>query len=481
MLPLTTLAMVLPLTSPLAAADLARKFSPQQLQEDFQIARRALEDGHPGLYRYTTKTEMDRIFDQAGRSLDHPMDFYEFYRVMALPIAAIKCGHTDVSIDPEVMTETERLPWFPFEVKVLERKAYIFRDYVQKGKLAGKEIASINGVPADRIISMMLAAESQDGDIQTSRQRVIAQNFARNLIVLLGIQSPYEVTLVGSDAKQTETIQVAGLKHDEIVKISKSLYPQDQGGKPSKELRFLDNGKIACLTYSFFGTDIEEARAFMQHAFDDIQSKGSKTLILDLRGNVGGEGEIGEILLSHIVAEPFKYYADLIVNKDTGMSYYFAKYSDKHRDGIVPPGLVELRADGKVHQTNDPLTSLQQIGKPNFKGRIFLLINGRCFSSGAEFLTEVHVHHRATFIGEESAGAYYGNNSGDVERITLPNTKLGIYIPLVSGYMAVGDRHEHDPARGVTPDYPIQYTIAELLAGVDKEFDLALELSRKSP
>src|SRR5215470_1743249 len=117
MLPVSAMVLTLQLTSlALVTAEAATEFTPAQLKEDFRIARHALEEGHPGLYRLTKKAEMDRAFDEAEKSLDHPMDFYEFYRVMALPIAAIKCGHTDVSIDPEVLKETECLPWLPFDV-----------------------------------------------------------------------------------------------------------------------------------------------------------------------------------------------------------------------------------------------------------------------------------------------------------------------------------------------------------------------------
>jgi hypothetical protein len=66
------------------------------------------------------------------------MDFYEFYRVMAVPIAAIKCSHTDVRIDSAVLKETEHLPWLPFGVRVLEGKPYIFRDYAQGRNLGRK-------------------------------------------------------------------------------------------------------------------------------------------------------------------------------------------------------------------------------------------------------------------------------------------------------------------------------------------------------
>ncbi len=61
----------------LRAAESAKKFEPQQLREDFQIARRSLEEGHPGLYRQTKKVELDRVFDDAEKSLNHPMGFYE--------------------------------------------------------------------------------------------------------------------------------------------------------------------------------------------------------------------------------------------------------------------------------------------------------------------------------------------------------------------------------------------------------------------
>ena len=479
-LSLSKLAVALLLAAPsLAGAETTKKFEPRQLKEDFQIARRALEEAHPGLYRYTKKAELDRIFDAAEKSLDHPMDFYEFYRVMALPIAAIKCGHTDIDLSPDARQETERLPWLPFDVKVLGCKVHIFRDYAKGGALAGKEIQSINGMPAARILSAMLAAESQDGDIPTSRQEVISQHFGLNLVVLLGLRAPYEVVVAGSGSDPLTTVELVGLKHRDLVKMSKTLYPQDKGRSQFADLKFLDDGQIAHLTYSAFGENVQEGQAFMKRSFEAIRSTGSRAMILDLRGNLGGENELGALLLSYLVHTPFRYYDDLIVKRMSG-GYDFAKYADDGRPYNVPEGMVQLRADGKMHIVTDPLSGLQRPAEPTFAGPVYLLINGRCFSTAAEFLTEVHLHHRATFIGEESAGAYYGNNSGEVPRITLPNSKLGLYLPLVSYYMAVEGNHEHEAARGVIPDFPVTRTISDSLAGADPEFELALKLARRS-
>lgn len=477
---LATVAVAL-LSVSLTRAETAKKFEPAQLREDFQIARQSLEEVHPGLYRHTKKSELDRIFDNAHKSLDHPMDFYEFYRVMAPAIAAIKCGHTGLGLPPEIQKETDLLPRLPFDVKVLDSKPYIFRDYAKGGTLAGKEIQSINGVPAGRIVSTMLAASMKDGDVQTARQRGISGSFGWDLIVLLGMRAPYELELATSGTDQSERIQVAGMNHGEMVKISKARYPQDHADEKFAEIKFLDNGAIAQLSYRQFGVNVDEGRAFMKGAFEAIQAKGSKALILDVRGNAGGESELGEMLFSYLVAKPFKYFDDLIINKSCGMRYEFlAKYDDNRRpDYIVPQGMAELRADGRVHQTNEFLLSIQQPSKPVFTGPVYILIDGGCLSTTAEFLTEVDVRHRATFIGEESAGCYYGPSSPS-ERITLPNTKLGIYIPAVEGYMFVGGNHQHDPARGIIPDFPVKRTISDLVAGVDRDLELALKVARKS-
>lgn len=449
-----------------------QQFDAAQLREDFRIARQSLEEGHSGLYRYTNKSELDRLFDKTERSLDHPMNLDEFYRVMATTIAAIKCGHTDVTMPGDVEPELEDLAWLPFDVKVLDSKAYIFRDFAKGGTLAGKQIQSINGIPTNRIISAMLVAESQDGDVQTSRQRAIGHHFGLNLITLLGLRAPYRVVL--TDGQQ---LQLAGLHPDDLKKMSKMLFPQDQPKTDFAELTFLDGGQIARLTYSSFGTTPEQGEKFMKRAFEDIQSNGSKALILDVRGNGGGEDELGKVLLSYLVNTPFNYYEELIINS---MNFSFSKYTDNHADLTVPAGLAERKADGRVHVVDHPNLGVQQPSKPPFTGPVYVLIDGGCFSTTAEFLTEIHSHHRAIFIGEESAGGYYGNTSGSVVKIILPYTKLRVFIPLMTYYMYVPGKHEHAAARGVIPDFPVTHTIADLEAGVDRDFELALDLARKS-
>jgi hypothetical protein len=461
-----------------------QKFTPDQLREDFRIARRSLEEGHSGIYRYTAKAELDRVFDAASKSLDRPMDAVEFFRVLAPAVAAIKCGHTNVTL-PEGLRKdiSNTFPLLPFQVRVLKGRAYIFRDFSdlanpenKQGALAGREIRSINGVPGSRIVATMLSAVPADGDVQSSRQaRIGSWTFNGYLFGLVGIKSPFELVLAG--AKNDQTTRVEGVALPKMREASKTRYPQDKDPSRAGELKFFEDGRIARITIHQFGgyADPEKKqgfRDFYKESFETIHTNGSRALIIDLRNNGGGEDELGQLLLSYLVDKPFKYYDDLVIN---ARSFSFSKYTAAPIN--ISEAMAEARDDGKVHEIRHPNWGVKQPNQPTFTGKVYILINGGSFSTTSEFLSQAHFHQRATFIGQESAGGYYGNSSGMMPQVTLPNTKVSVRVPLVTYYMAVSGYKA--ASHGVVPDLGVDYTIEELLAGTDKEMDVALKLARK--
>jgi C-terminal processing protease CtpA/Prc len=124
---------------------------------------------------------------------------------------------------------------------------------------------------------------------------------------------------------------------------------------------------------------------------------------------------------------------------------------------------------------NRPNLGVQQPSEPHFDGQVLILLDGGSFSTSAEFAAVGHSLQRATFIGEESSGAYYGDDSGITPTLMLPNTKLRIDVPLIAYYTAVnGIRNQN---RGVLPDCPVRYTIQDELEGRDKGMEIALKLA----
>jgi hypothetical protein len=464
-----------------AARPWEEKFDPEKLRADFRIARQALEEGHSGIYRYTAKDRLDGLFDRAEKSLSQPMTLLEFYRALAPVVAAIKCGHTQVALPRELMQDlAAKNPLLPLQVRVLNGKIYVFRDFSgQQASLAGKEIRSINGVAAARIVETMLAAASGDGDVQTSRMLQIGRwpGFSAQLFVLMGLTAPYDVVCCDAREKQALKIRLDGGDLAKITEAARDKFPQDQRPRSAASLKFLDDNKIAVLKINQFGGLVEgEPRKtleeFYKDSFTAFKTHGTRTLILDLRNNGGGADELGRLLLSYLVDKPFKYYDDLVLN---ALDFSFLKYTKMAKP--IPADRVERRPNGKYSLVTHPNWGEQQPSQPTFAGTVLILINGGSFSTTSEFLSQAHFHKRATFIGEESGGGYYGNSSGAMPAVTLPNTKVLVRVPLVTYYMAVSGYK--DANRGIIPDHAVRYSIEELLAGTDKELAVALDLARK--
>jgi C-terminal processing protease CtpA/Prc len=454
-------------------------FTPQQLVEDFRIARKALEEGHPGVYRYVTKAKLDRQFDAAEKKLDHPMDAYGFFRVLAPTVAAIECGHTGVNLP---VTEQDlfhkSVLALPLQITFIGKKVFIFRDYAHEdGALAGSELLAINGTRIDKIVASLLAVVPADGEIPTSRRRHVSRLFSHGLSLLLGLNAPYAVTY--RQAGKERTVTLAGMKLSAIEEVTKAKYPQDDRNLDhSADLTYFDENKIAVMTIYGFGgfADKEQKKplnVFLDEAFAQFQQQRTQALILDLRNNGGGEDALGKQLFSYLTDQPFTYYNDLVLN---AREFDFMRYARSPL--AVPEGMVQKRQDGRFRVTDHPNWGLQQPGKPMFTGKVFVVMNGDSFSTTCEFLSMAHFHHRAVFVGEEAGGGYYGNTSGITRMLTLPNTNVSIRVPFIKYVMAVsGYRY---PKRGVMPDYPVQPTITDKLTGRDPEMVVALALARKA-
>ena len=442
----------------------------EQLRADLQRARSALEESHGGIYRYTPKAEVDRAFDQAAAAIERPMEAAEFQRILAPAVAALRCGHTAVLPSPQLKAVMEQALLLPLEVKLIKERLFIWRDFDTAGKLAGREIVSINGVPTATIIARLLAASPGDGFIATGRAQRVARKFREELFTHFGMQGRFTL---GLRAPATATAVITGQTMAAIKLASASRYPQDKRQTRFVELSLLDDGKIARLQIFNFSAEDEDddGATILNKAFEKIATSGAQTLLLDLRDNGGGEDVLGKRVFSHLVDMPFAYYEELTV-KRPGISYA----AHVEGDAGIPARALTQRADGLYSLGGHPNLGMQKPALPTFKGRVIALINGRSFSTTAELITQLHDKQRATFAGEESGGAYHGNSSGEDVTLVLPNSGLKVAIPLVTYKLAVGGSHPN--GRGVVPENEVVPGIEDYLSGRDVVLEKALTLAR---
>lgn len=453
-----------------------------QTQSDFDLMREALEEAHAGLYRYSSKSEMDRMFDAQRAKLSHPIQKREFLLIVAETLARIRCGHTGLTPDEETQKEMAAARLFPLRVSIEGRRLMVMFNGTPDDHTIrpGMEILEINGRKAGDILALILPRLTTDGDIETGKNARLRQNFAQLYWTGVDQTSEFTIKARGADGA-TFTAKLAGVTAAEQAKNQNPINAELKANlekldwsRGNLSLRYLKDPDIAQIRIrSFGGNDYPQ---WVEDTFKALREKGAKVLILDLRGNGGGADMYGAMLVSYLTDKPFRYFDHINVKT---INPSFKEYSDwrgdesRLRERMTPNPAGGYLVNVKGH----PGVVEQPPGKYPFLGKVFVLIDGGTFSTAADFCAVTHHLKRATFIGEETGGGYYGNNSGMQTILTLPNSKLRVRVPMFEYWNAVTGYE--GKRRGVRPDHEVATTAANLLRGVDSQLDLALKLAAR--
>ena len=174
-------------------------------------------------------------------------------------------------------------------------------------------------------------------------------------------------------------------------------------------------------------------------------------LIIDVRNNQGGDFAPAIYLLSHLLNQPFEYFSDL-----------------KSVAGKNDTALILKTQTGRMLGTNKPT-------KNPYNGKLFVLINGGCFSNTASFCSRIEFYKRGIFIGEETGGnkVVFSGEFGLKGNTVLPNTKIN--CENANYQMTVTDIKENT-GHGVMPTHLIIPTINDIINNKDVVMDYAFGL-----
>jgi len=459
--------------------DTKESFTAEELKQDFDVFRTSLEEGHPALYRYKSKATMDSIFTAMASSITMPMSDMEFMRLVSRTAALVGDGHLRV-IPPKLRKDKldEGKTATPFRVYWNDDKLFVFKNYslLADKEFLGAQIISINGYKVTDILKEYLLIAASDGSNITNKYRMLSRPrpFMRCLNYLYGYTEMYQLEYIPIDETLIKKNTLAGITFDELFEQDAKRYP-GTAATPLTDFTISPDQHYAYLRISSFDKGLLKDNKinfekFLSTSFKRIYDNGIKNLILDLRGNAGGTDEYGKILFSYFTGQPFDYYESLRMNKET---FYFFKYTS-NPGRKAPGGMLQANREGSFDNIQHPNVGKQQPMLPTFTGNIYVLINGGCFSTTSEFLSMLHFHTEAVFIGEESGGGYSGNCSGPTPEFFLPNTKVSVELPLMRYEMAV--KGYPYPDRGIIPNHIITPLIKDKIENNDVELEFAKSL-----
>jgi len=420
-------------------------FTAQTLRNDFTDLVHHLGTRHPGINRYTAQEALDKVSNQIHSRLNRPMTGWEFFRVIAEYRAAIKCGHTRFRPSASMQQELEKNgSFFPLPVQFAGTALY-----ARLPDQSIQEVLTINGTPVPELLKFMFARFPTDGNAVDARYDMITESFWLYYAWLIDFSTPeFDITFRTSSGKESKKIRGVSFQQTASLKF----YPDKSTVSPL--LYYEQSGQVGYLSIKTFSSEEINASGqsyskFLEETFVKIEHDKISQLIIDIRGNGGGDDRYGALLCSYVAKGPFHYFKKVYM------------------------------LDGKTEIPVDhPCEQLQQQAAHAYAGKVVLLVDGRTFSTAADVASIFKSMQRGTLVGRETSGGYDGNTSGRSEQEVLTNTGIRVSIPLWYYENAVKPLQPLD--RGVIPDFVVLKTLESIRNRVDLDRQTAIGILTKN-
>ncbi|WP_428327447.1 S41 family peptidase [Mucilaginibacter sp.] len=471
-----------PISDNIDTAD--KKLTVKSMHDDLFILWSAIKEIHPGYGFYTTTDSLQRAYDKMYTSINSPLNEGQFMANIYPFLCNLRCGHTQLKHAVNYKPSPNiKVPHLPFEVLVRNHKAWV-TTHITPGLTTGDEIISINGIPVNEIIDHGAELYCGDGYNETFKELFLSEydGFEDACNKYYHWPGPYRIQLLNKRGA-VQTLQVNAVSTDA------SQWPLNNKATDNYtdwttarntgalSLRFLNNSKTALFESKPFAY---ADTLVYKEAFKQIQQRGIKNLILDMRHNTGGDLRVAIQLLSYLADAPFNIVNDIKSRVPNPSINHFEKYFDTARTSSFNQGFKPGVKEGQwFHIEAKPvfgkLYGPLPLTKANhFNGNLFVLIDGATFSSAALFSVALKAQRKnVIFIGRETAGAEEGCNGGTIQELTLPNTKIRVDFPWMRVVSAA-----KKPSRGpgLMPAYTVNYTPGDVVAKNDPDLKKALSL-----
>jgi hypothetical protein len=189
------------------------------------LLRTKLESSQPGLYLYTPKDSLDKIFNDIETSLSEPMTSLEFFRKVAPLNKRLRNLHTRIwaSAAYEKATETA-LSRFPLDIYWHDNRMYVLRNNsTDQNIVEGSILKSINGEDASTVFQIILDHRVRDGFNDTYVVAQASRNFSFYYAQLIGTPKTFTLELTSPDGA-AQKIDLPGVTGTQINESRVSKY-----------------------------------------------------------------------------------------------------------------------------------------------------------------------------------------------------------------------------------------------------------------
>lgn len=295
-----------------------------------------------------------------------------------------------------------------------------------------------------------------------------------------------EVRVVLTDGQQDKTLTLPLGKYKGRYKSIANIKDRFEDFIDEEQydsLSFWINDKIAYTAiprmYAFDRTP--EFEAHLKRTMK--QFREAENLIIDIRYNKGGQRHIVDLLGTYIlpkaqspwVANIAYVRSDQYLNEDIASmdsrflhSYHSPHFSEEDRRAIDAfHQHFKLQSAFDTLKFSQPYYMILRSGANSFKGKVYLLMNERCFSAASVFAAAFKGMSNVTLVGETTDGS-----SGRSAYFTLPHSSIELRVSTMLSFQRDGRTLD---GNGTAPDWRISPDLEQILEREDTQLRKLIE------
>ena len=211
---------------------------------------------------------------------------------------------------------------------------------------------------------------------------------------------------------------------------------------------------------SFSYDELEDYRKYHASVFADMAQRRVQQLVIDLRGNTGGNNAIAIDLLKYLLK------GDFVLTKSALAPVFAPSFIPvgNNSDAAFDTAQVKRLPNGAFGFAAATVGRQTAYRRQYFHGKVFVVVDGGTFSAASNFAASLRAQRRIVVLGQESGGAEAGANGGILSSVALPQTHMVLQLP---HFRLLSACKRPELGRGVRPDVEIIPTPRQLAQHTD--------------
>ncbi|WP_419420767.1 S41 family peptidase [Legionella sp. D16C41] len=383
------------------------------------------------------------IVDDAKSKVNDHTNFSQFQQILTVVASSLHDGHVNYIPD-----SLQRVFYTPIRVKKLPSGYYISQ--VEQDKMwpypidiePGDKVLAVN----DQLIDTYIQEKSKMMSASTPHA---LQSYTASAIHALdkfndAPANNLKLTLEKYTTQQVKTVELPWINYQKTDLDNEALSDIVQ----TKILP--GNIGVLTLTAMHHESGKDALIAFVKKTMTTL--KNTKALIVDVRNNGGGYGEIGDSVVAHFINKKVRRYQAQLKNSSQAM--------------YARPELAELfqQTDPSVSEYSEwvdydiePLSK----DKPAYAKPVYVLTNERCFSACDTFVDSFSSNHIGKVLGAQTGGG-----TGYPLWFQLPWQFGNFRFSILRGF---SNHNRYLEGVGTIPDVEIYNTPRDLFHNLDGE------------